>query len=342
MRSLVGGSGLNGGSAFLGGGDDGGSHGDLNGKLEVSSVGERDLLSVDGETSGLTGLVLELNETVSARAAVAHANDVGGLGLVLSEERAELLIISAEGDVGDEEGGLGSGADLSGAAGGSSAAGGSGATSSTGLSRSSSSSLSSGGRRGSSGSGGSVAASSTTAAVGFGGRGSSSGSLSSGRSGILGGAGGTGLRSALLAGDHLLLGGVTGAGQLNVDGAARDLLLVHRGDGLLSLSLVGELDEAISERTAATGDDVGRETVPFSNFQVKNSKNTTLRHSVIIHDARCRGRDVELIRPRKEIGKSEGARRRRATELDQIGIQRQSKIASQPNIVDAIRADEKA
>ena len=263
MSLVGGGDDLSGGSrgisTFLSGGDDGGSHGDLDGELEGRSVGKRDLLSVDGETSGLAGLVLELNKTISARAAVAHANDVGRLGLVLSEEGTELLVISAEGHVGDEEGGLGSGTNLSRATRSSGATGGV-AASTTGSRGGTLSSRGSG--SGSLGGGGGTVAASTTTATTVGRSGSlGGGSRSLSRRGAVG-LGGTGL--ALLGGSllaHLLLGSITGAGQLDIDGTTRDLLLVHGGDSLLSLSLVGELDESISEGAAATGDDVGRETI---------------------------------------------------------------------------------
>jgi hypothetical protein len=54
---------------------------------------------------------------------------------------------------------------------------------------------------------------------------------------------------------------LTVLGNLNVDFATVKLLLVHESNGLVSLSLSGELHEAIAQRARATSDNVGREDI---------------------------------------------------------------------------------
>jgi hypothetical protein len=224
-------------------------HGNLDGEL-AGSVGRVDLLFVNGGKSLLLGiLVSEGDEAISARAAVAHADDVSSGGLVGLEDLVKLSIIGGEGQVSDEESGLRERTVLLGLA--LSLARGSTAAS-TASSASTSASASARNE------GGGITLSGGTA-IGTTGSARSAGSA---RLGLT-----LGITSGLSA----------RLGNLNVDLTASNLLLVHKVDSLVSLGLSGEADEGVAERTASAGDNVGRNAARVCERKVR----TTLTLAIV-------------------------------------------------------------
>jgi hypothetical protein len=230
------------------------SHGNLDGEL-TRAVGRADLLIVEGlESLLLGGLIGEGNETIATRAGVAHADDMGSSGVEGLEHIVELSIVGGEGQVGNEEGGLGEGTVLLG-------------LTLLGLTRSTTSTSTS-------------TASATTAATTGLATVDGTSILALGTLGATGTA--TTATSAGSARLDLTSRGITSGlsarlGNLDVDLATSDVLVVHKGHSLVGLGLRREAHESVAKRAAASGDHVGGDTIRQRRNSDTKRKSAKLR-----------------------------------------------------------------
>jgi hypothetical protein len=193
------------------------------------------------QSEQLGSLVVELNETITARASVLHGDDVGILDVILGKHGLQVIVRDREGKVGNKQSGLAGDDRDSRGSGGTLGGSGSTATSTTGSTTASTA-----------GTTATTTSTTTTATT------RTEVSLlltfsTSDGNGVGVVVGTRGALSLLLSLRVLLARG----GELNVNLASSNLLLGHLRNSLGGILVGGKVDKSITTASATTGDDVG-------------------------------------------------------------------------------------